>query len=530
MVGPHVVLSVVAAFSRLILWKLPHQHPSQHTGQLAATSTGRTVPGMAHNRYIPKRVVDWQALDNSIEMKVKAAGLRPSTTTGYESSWRRWQEHCRNHDCEPLGAPFAAFEDLLVDMFEDHATWSTVNNALAAITHEHHNAGLVPAHKNPSNVTAWEQLTRGYRRNISTVKTPEPKARPLLREDVLTMLTGPLLNCRANATACAGLVSLDTGATAAELFGLCLSDLVVTEGTIEWNGRVWVCDHTQRVVNIPHPCTYCALRDLIESHPRTSEMFFFEALQPKAQQQFLDGSRRVGMPVFGAPTIYQLPGLSAERRSLRPEDLEEKQLARLRLAIAIRASDPTYYSLIRARAWMILSWPRGLRMGSDLTDLARNDVTVTDTHITLRLRRTKDDGRGQKQVACHYPLVTKTGEPSVAAHAILTYLAVRDLTHSHNDPLIVSTRTRAVIRPKNRDLALTAARDMRQLATAVGLEPLWSAHSTRSGYATQADLDGWAVDEIQSGLRHRSPTTTLAYITRSGRPPQRVAKTLLDAS
>ena len=230
-------------------------------------------------------------------------------------------------------------------MFEDHATWSTVNNALAAIAHEHHNAGLVPAHKNPSNLTAWKQLTRGYRRNISTVKTSTPKAKPLLRDDVFTMLTGRLLNRRGNAIACAGLVSLETGATAPELFGLRLSDLVETDGTI-------------------------------------------------------DGSREVGMPVFGTPTIYQLPGLAAERRSLRPEGVNQTQLARLRLAIAVRASDPTYYSLIRARAWMILSWPRGLRMGSDLTDLRRSDITVTDTHITLKLQITKDDGRGRKHVVC----------------------------------------------------------------------------------------------------------------------------------
>ena len=391
---------------------------------------------MAHNRYVPTQVGDWQARDNAIEMRVKAAGLRPSTTTGYEFAWRRWQEHCRNYGYEALGAPFAAYEDLLVDMFEDHATWSTVNNALAAIAHEHHNAGLVPAHKNPSNLTAWKQLTRGYRRNISTVKTSTPKAKPLLRDDVFTMLTGRLLNRRGNAIACAGLVSLETGATAPELFGLRLSDLVETDGTIGWNGHVWVCDHTQRVLNTPHPCTYCALRDLIDSHPRTTEMLFFDALQPKAKERFLDGSREVGMPVFGTPTIYQLPGLAAERRSLRPEGVNQTQLARLRLAIAVRASDPTYYSLIRARAWMILSWPRGLRMGSDLTDLRRSDITVTDTHITLKLQITKDDGRGRKHVVCHYPLVTKTGEPSVAANAILTYLAVRDLTHPHDEPLI----------------------------------------------------------------------------------------------
>jgi integrase len=310
---------------------------------------------------------------------------------------------------------------------------------------------------------------------------------------------------------------------------MCASDLNPTGGTYTWNGHTIVCDHAPRVNNIPHPCTYCAVAGVLTDSDDEAQPLFANAVTP-TQLEAAARPGRQSSAIFGGPAVYKLPGLNPANKSLQPDGLSDADTQRLRVAIATRATNTTQYLLLRARAWVTLSWPRGLRMGSDLTHNVRTDVTFTDTHITVLLRKTKDDAAGNKQDICYYPWIATGGETSPAAQAIATYLAVRDLTHRPTDPLIVSTRDRPTIRPKKRNLSATAAGDIRRLAETAGLEPKWTAHSTRAGYATQADTDGWAVEEIQAGLRHESPDTTMPYIRRNGHTVRRSVKRLADAS
>jgi hypothetical protein len=53
--------------------------------------------------------------------------------------------------------------------------------------------------------------------------------------------------------------------------------------------------------------------------------------------------------------------------------------------------------------------------------------------------------------------------------------------------------------------------DLDLLCQNPGLPAVYSSYSTRKGYAQQAQLDDWPVEDIQEGLRHIELDTTLSH-------------------
>ena len=175
----------------------------------------------------------------------------------------------------------------------------------------------------------------------------------------------------------------------------------------------------------------------------------------------------------------------------------------------------------------------------DLLRLPRTSVTsdLEGRGLVVELGGTKDDPHGFKRVVRALPHAT-AGSAS-AASFVAEYLCIRDALRGPGGFLLTPM---TVLPLGDDDSGLAdagkgtgggtsrAKSDLRLLSQlAGGLDGArYSSYSTRKGFAEQARMDGWSVEEISLALRHRHLGVVLdSYL--AGLSAQDVNRRLLAA-
>jgi hypothetical protein len=475
---------------------------------------------MTFTNYEPELVRDFASLDAAIAVKCNQSGAGPRATAKYRATFSGpWTAHCESltTPVDPLDAPLSAFEDLLVEglLRETPPAVSTTERLLAAVTWTYTSHGLVPAHKRPENLAQWKAAWRGYKRRIREVSgPPKQMAAPASRDDATRLLAAPLLHTpRLRAKSAFTLLALDTNWEREEISSLTISDVVLEPGQAAVRGETLKCDHRARAAGVPWDCTVCSIAAVVNEHAGPREHLFAAGYSESAIAR-KNNQRIWGIPIRAGAWPGLLPLSSAGNLSIDP-NLSDYELAGLRRALAIQISDLPQMSVLRGRMWWAAAWSAGLRMGSDLTDVARDQVAIDRQGIRIDLGRSKTDRLGRKKTVLTFPWEID-GQAQLPASMIADYLAVRDSAFGNaaGPFLIRSIRKKVLLAPEQ-----TAGDDIAALAArAEGItEDNLTAYSARVGYASVADAESWPIEKIQAGLRHDLTDTTSRYIGRRGR-------------
>jgi integrase len=114
---------------------------------------------------------------------VIAANHAPTTLVVYAYAWRQWQAWCIARGLCPLPASPIAVCAYLAERAEQGASFSTLEVACSAISHQHRRQGAA----NPIVDEAVRQVRRGLRRTLGTA--PRRQARPLSVEEIRRIVT-----------------------------------------------------------------------------------------------------------------------------------------------------------------------------------------------------------------------------------------------------------------------------------------------------------------------------------------------------
>ena len=270
---------------------------------------------------------------------------------------------------------------------------------------------------------------------------------------------------------------------------------------------------------MPWGCTPCAARRVLKSHEGDGALLVAASQGSLATAMYqlvkqiaaLDGgrglictsTRRAPGPGKAALVVAPAPTLTAYEN------------AGIRRAITLSAGRREVgLRWVRARAWVALAWVGGFRMCGDLLRLPRTSVTsdLEGRGLVVELGGTKDDPHGFKRVVRALPYAT-AGSAS-AASFVAEYLCIRDALRGPGGFLLTPM---TVLPLGDDDSGLAdagkgtgggtsrAKSDLRLLSQlAGGLDGArYSSYSTRTGFAEQARMDGWSVEEISVALRHR---------------------------
>jgi site-specific recombinase XerD len=163
---------------------------------------------------------------------------------------------------------------------------------------------------------------------------------------------------------------------------------------------------------------------------------------------------------------------------------------------------PTDLRGLRDRAIVLLGFRSGLRR-AELVALEIADLAFSDSHVVVRLVSSKTDqeGRGRK-------VVVARRDRSCAVAALETWIHSASLDHGALFRRILKggVVTDGAVDGKNVDRIVKAA------ATAGGVTRRVSAHSLRSGFATDAARRGVDERTIMRTLGHRNAAMTRRYI------------------
>lgn len=172
----------------------------------------------------------------------------------------------------------------------------------------------------------------------------------------------------------------------------------------------------------------------------------------------------------------------------------------------------------RDRALLLIGWAAALRR-SEISALRISDLEFSDEGLIITLRRSKTDqlGKGQKVAI---PKLAGEQEKYCAVHAVRRWLSL-SRPIDENEPVFkaVGKRGRNVFFSKIGGNALdskTVSNIVKRLARLIGLNPAqYSAHSLRSGWATEAARIGLGMPALMQHTRHRSERVAIGYIRES---------------
>lgn len=502
------------------------------------------MTGERPQQYVPPLVTEWSALDTDIDAFIGEFGKAPGTVRSHAQGWATWASHCQALGVDPLAAPFSAFEDLLLRRRSDGHAYARGSHdiVLGAVGATYAEAGVVPAHKLPANVSSWKALLRGASREAGTRKRSHPasaeqwEVEPLLRPDLVAMLTATLRSTtRIQAVVASVLLAIDSQMASRELARLGTAEVELLPHGVQVGGQTFPCRHAELVPGVPWDCTSCAIRAVVEAHPGAGPLFV-AASEGDLVAVTARRLRALRDRPWGGAEVNRATGGWRSTRLTPAEDLSDWQAAGFRRACVLLAGrHGEGGTWVRARAWTALAWSCGFRMCGDLLRLDRKAVfrDAGGQGYRIALAGTKDDPRGEKQVV--RPVAWGDG-PVSAASLVAEYLCVRDAVHGPGGKLIVadvlSRRDAAGTGLANGGQGGgggtgTARKDLGLLCDLAQItDHRYSSKSTRKGFAEQARRDGWTVEAIRDALRHQSLGVTLnSYLSASA--AQDVSTTLI---
>jgi integrase len=166
-----------------------------------------------------------------------------------------------------------------------------------------------------------------------------------------------------------------------------------------------------------------------------------------------------------------------------------------------------------------LSWSFGLRGGNEPAELKRSDVKVEPgPKLRFHLDKSKAD---QDRIGADFGMTADTEGKRALLRAVVRWVAVWDSCQpdpAFDGPLFCTFTSRNGGDPrlsKSRQMTSNRA-DFRRLAVLAGLEPNWTPHSTRAGYAVTAVDDGHSLTTVSRAMRHSNVRTTETYLAHAG--------------
>lgn len=167
-------------------------------------------------------------------------------------------------------------------------------------------------------------------------------------------------------------------------------------------------------------------------------------------------------------------------------------------------TDRSRVQSIRNKAAILVGWAAALRV-SELSEFLYEDVTVSSTGVTLKIRASKTDQEGEGDQS----VVPFVDSPLCAASALVEWLAVRG---SEPGALFCNLSKNGVPRLSKALTGNTISTLVKRYAEIGGLNGRYSGHSLRSGFCTQAAIDKVPLHAIMRVTRHRKVQTLMGYI------------------
>ncbi|TCJ21661.1 tyrosine-type recombinase/integrase [Nocardioides jejuensis] len=428
--------------------------------------------------------------------KLFSESITEETRKDYTRRWRKFETWCEQKGFAPLNSPVEVVMMFLADhVGSEGAALGTLRSYMAAINRIHVEAGLMPPGDDP-------QMTLFLRSMRKVVKPRDPQA------EISALKIGPLREvCRYLDSIGPDPVEVRdralfalhrAGAGDGEISRLCWEDVRLTEKRATVHLRSVRADRSDRTIRIdahsdPQICGVRALRSWREVGG-TSVQWVITATGKagarddrawtsrdvfRIRKSRLDSLGRFGqrVPVDAAMALLG---------SARPDVLRDKALILTGFAGAFRRPD------VLGFRW--------------------SDLTVVDSGMVLRLRRSKTDRVGDGVDVGIPRGVSPTTDPVAAL------LAWRDRMVRQVGPEVmeygycfpkVGRAGRIGIEP----LTTTALSVLvRERMAQAGIEGRWSGRSLRRGFiSTAADL-GMRLEDIAKGSRHATLDSLVLYI------------------
>lgn len=226
-------------------------------------------------------MVDLAALAASLdEFMSSGKTVADSTLRGYRDNWPVWEGFCTERGFAALPAPIEAFRAFLGaaarGAWVAHAdpkgvplTPGRVDNILSAVRYQHDQAGHTVAYRMPEHAASFTAARKGYKKSYGK---PAKKAKPLTVPDLRKLLAirAPLTRDDLARRAVIVLM-LDRELSLNVLMRLRRADFTVSDAGLSaalGPGREVLaidCDHRPRVEAVPHACTACAVKSVLDA-------------------------------------------------------------------------------------------------------------------------------------------------------------------------------------------------------------------------------------------------------------------------
>lgn len=426
-----------------------------------------------------------------------AQSITEGTRKDYARRWRKWVAWCEQRGFEPLdSAPEVAMLFLTDQIGADGAALGTLRSYMAAINRLHVEAGLAP----PGDDPAMTMFLRTMRRAVVPQHRQEP--------EISALRVGPLREvCRYLDTVVQdpvetrdrALLSMTrAGVGDGEQARLRWSDIHITDRHASLLLRAVRQDRRDRTIRItrhrePRLCGVRALRawrDLAGDDI------------PWVITATDHTGGRSGQP-WGPRDVYRI-------RRARLDSLgSHGAAASLDDAIALLGGSPS--DVLRDKAILLIGFAGAFRR-TDLVGFRWSDLSVKDSGLVLRLRRSKTDRLGAG---------TDVGIPrgtSPLTDPVAALLAWRDRVRQQLGPDYAAsghcfTRVGRAGRIGTDPLTTTAVTVIvRTRMAQAGIAGRWTGRSLRRGFISQAADLGIRLEDIAKGSRHATLDSLIRYI------------------
>lgn len=201
-------------------------------------------------------------------------------------------------------------------------------------------------------------------------------------------------------------------------------------------------------------------------------------------------------------------------RPARPKKAMTIEVLR-KISAALRGQDQTERS-VRDRALILLGWYAALRR-SELAALRWSDLEESEEGLTVTIRRSKTDQAGAGKVK---GLPYQPDPVLCAIRAIQRWRKVLAVRRGR-DPLPDEPVFVSIHRGIYGNEPLTGkwvAKTVKNAILRIGMDPkIYSGHSLRRGFATEAARRGKRLEQIQRHMGHSAISTTARYVEEGTR-------------
>ncbi|QBR93762.1 hypothetical protein [Nocardioides euryhalodurans] len=422
--------------------------------------------------------------------------IADQTRKDYARRWKRFVEWCEAKGFEPLDSPPEVVMLYLSDALGDgRAALGTLRSHMAAINRLHVEAGLMP----PGDDPAMTMFLRTMRKAVAP-RDPQGEISALkigpLREvcRYLDSIGSDPIEVRDRA-----LLSLHrAGVGDGEMARLQWPDVRLTEKRASLHLRAVRADRSDRTVRIdahrdPGRCGVRALRAWRDLGGNTS---------PWAIGRTNPSGGRDDRP-WTARDVYRI-------RKARLDSLgRDGRKAAIDDAIALLGE--TRPAVLRDKALILVGFAGAFRR-PDLVGFRWPEVTLVDTGMVLRLRRSKTDRDGEG-VDVGIPCGQSSTTDPVAALLAWRDRMERQLGTDYLNEGACFTVVGRAGRIGTEPLTTTAVTvAIRSRMAEAGVPGRWSGRSLRRGFiSTAADL-GLRLEDIAKGSRHATLDSLIRYI------------------